>query len=57
MEMNTFTVWTLWADLSEVLVTVRATDADAAIVKAVGMGLVSGLGRRPSYLGLHAVAA
>lgn len=56
METNTFTVWTLWTDRTEILVTVKAIDADAAVATAVRMGLVSGLGRRSSYLGLYAVA-
>lgn len=57
MNDTSWQVWTLWTDLSEILVTVTATDADAAIETAVRMGLVSGLGSSRRYLGLQAVAA
>lgn len=55
--LTKFNVWTLWTDLAELLITVDARDEEHAMAIAVRMGLVSGLGTRPSYQGLHAQPA
>ncbi len=56
LDMANFIIWTLWTDRSEILASVSASTPEAAIAQAVAMGLVSGLGARRSYLGLHAEA-
>lgn len=49
-------VWCLWSDVSEILIdVVAATDIEDAKRRAVVMGMVSGLGTKPSYRGVHAV--